>query len=181
MRVAAIDRESATRDLRPPRARSTASPRCRAARPVPDRAPATRRRTAPLLRTYSLSDLPSAESYRISVKREPHGAASEYLHSAAARRRRDRGGAPRGAFVLRAGDRPVVLLSAGVGATPVLAMLHALADEASARPVWWLHGARNHAEHSFAQEVLDLLALLPDAHGSSATAAETEGLDGSDG
>ena len=53
--------------------------------------------------------------------------------------------APRGSFVLRDGDRPVVLISAGVGATPVLAMLHALAGEHGARPVWWLHGARNRA------------------------------------
>ena len=57
--------------------------------------------------------------------------------------------APRGSFVLRAGTGPVVLISAGVGATPVLAMLHALAGERSARPVWWLHGARNRDEHAF--------------------------------
>ena len=60
--------------------------------------------------------------------------------------------------------RPVVLLSAGVGATPVLAMLHVLAAERSPRPVWWLHGARNGAEHPFAAEVGELLAELPDAH-----------------
>jgi ferredoxin len=57
-----------------------------------------------------------------------------------------------------------VLISAGVGATPVLAMLHALAREPSARPVWWLHGARNHDEHAFAAEVEQLLAALPDSH-----------------
>ena len=62
------------------------------------------------------------------------------------------------------GDRPVVLTSAGVGATPVLAMLHALARARSPRQVWWLHGARSRAEHSFAVEVDDLLASLPDAH-----------------
>jgi ferredoxin-NADP reductase len=55
-------------------------------------------------------------------------------------------------------------MSAGVGATPVLAMLHVLAAAHSARPVWWVHGARNGAEHSFAQEVEGLLARLPDAH-----------------
>ena len=64
-------------------------------------------------------------------------------------------------FVLRAGTRPVVLISAGVGATPVLAMLHALAGERSARPVWWLHGARNRDEHAFGAEVDALLAALP--------------------
>ena len=72
--------------------------------------------------------------------------------------------APRGEFVLRAGAVPVVLISAGVGATPVLAMLHALAGARSARPVWWLHGARNRDEHAFAAEVDALLAALPDGH-----------------
>jgi ferredoxin-NADP reductase len=72
--------------------------------------------------------------------------------------------APRGAFVLKPGDRAVVLASAGVGATPVLAMLHALSAERSRRQVWWLHGTRNRAEHSFADEVDELLALLPNAH-----------------
>ena len=69
--------------------------------------------------------------------------------------------APRGSFVLRDGTRPVVLISAGVGATPVLAMLHALARERSARPVWWLHGARDRDEHAFGAEVDALLAALP--------------------
>jgi ferredoxin-NADP reductase len=66
--------------------------------------------------------------------------------------------------VLRPGDRPVVLISAGVGATPVLAMLHGLASGRSARQVWWLHGARNRAEHAFEQEAVGLLAQLPDGH-----------------
>jgi ferredoxin-NADP reductase/ferredoxin len=161
MRVAAIDRDSAT---------------VISVRLVPvDGEPAVPARpgqfltvrlrpAAPLLRTYSLSGLPNAESYRISVKREPHGAASEYLHTALRVGDVIEAGAPRGAFVLRPGDRPVVLISAGVGATPVLAMLHVLAGERSARQVWWLHGARNRAEHAFAQEALGLLAQLPDAH-----------------
>jgi ferredoxin-NADP reductase len=72
--------------------------------------------------------------------------------------------APRGTFVLRAGTRPVVLISAGVGATPVLAMLHALAREHTTRQVWWLHGARNHEEHAFGAEVDELLAALLHGH-----------------
>jgi ferredoxin-NADP reductase/ferredoxin len=72
--------------------------------------------------------------------------------------------APRGGFVLREGARPVVLVSAGVGATPVLAMLHALAGERDARAVWWIHGARNREEHAFAAEVDDLLGALAGAH-----------------
>jgi ferredoxin-NADP reductase len=68
--------------------------------------------------------------------------------------------APRGSFTLKPGDNPVVLLSAGVGATPVLAMLHALAHEASSREVWWLFGARNREDHPFAEESRNLVQRL---------------------
>jgi ferredoxin-NADP reductase/MOSC domain-containing protein YiiM/ferredoxin len=119
---------------------------------------------APLLRTYSLSDLPDAKSYRISVKREPHGAASGYIHTKLRVGDVVEAGAPRGSFVLRAGDRPVVLISAGVGATPVLAMLHVLAAERTTRPVWTLYSARNGAQHPFAEEAGALLGQLSDAH-----------------
>ena len=119
---------------------------------------------APLLRTYSLSGLPDDKSYRISVKREPHGVASGYLHTRLRAGDMIEAGAPRGSFVLRPGDRPVVLISAGVGATPVLAMLHVLAAERPTRQVWWLHGARNGAEHPFKQETYALLEQLPGAH-----------------
>lgn len=117
----------------------------------------------PVLRSYSLSGMPDAARYRITIKEEPHGIASTYLST------RLRTGdvlevsAPRGAFTLRPGDGPVVLLSAGVGATSVLAMLHALAAQASPRPVWWVYGARNGPDHPFAREVRDLLANLPRA------------------
>jgi ferredoxin-NADP reductase/MOSC domain-containing protein YiiM len=117
----------------------------------------------PALRSYSLSGVPDAARYRITIKEEPHGIASAYLI------RQVRMGdvlevsAPRGAFTLRHGDGPVVLLSAGVGVTPVLAMLHALAAQASPRPVWWIYGARNRLDHPFAREVRDLLANLPRA------------------
>ncbi len=120
--------------------------------------------SAPLLRTYSLSGAPDAGAYRVSVKRELHGAASSYLHTALRVGDVVEAGAPRGSFLLRPGERPVVLIGAGVGATPLLAMLHVLAEQRSTRPVWWVHGARNGAEHSFATEVLGLLAELPDAH-----------------
>ena len=72
--------------------------------------------------------------------------------------------AARGAFTLRPGDAPVVLLSAGIGATPVLAMLHALAAEASPRDVWWIHGARDRREHAFAEETKTLLKALARGH-----------------
>ena len=116
----------------------------------------------PLIRSYSLSDLPGERGYRISVKRE--GEASRYLHEHVKVGDLLDVAAPRGSFVLRDGTRPVVLLSAGVGATPVLAMLHALAREHSTRPVWWVHGARNRDEHAFGAEVDALLGGLGDAH-----------------
>src|SRR6266700_1850653 len=106
----------------------------------------------PLLRNYSLSDTPGAVHYRVSVKQEVNGAASTYVHNQVHVGDVLEVSAPRGTFTFRQSLRPVVLLSAGVGATPVLAMLHALAAEASPREVWWLFGARNRDEHPFAQE-----------------------------
>jgi ferredoxin-NADP reductase/MOSC domain-containing protein YiiM len=114
----------------------------------------------PLLRSYSLSGPVSTERCRISVKTEPNGAAGAYV------REHVRVGdaldvsAPRGSFVLQSGDRPVVLLSAGIGATPVLAMLHALAAARSTRQVLWLHGARDRQHHPFAAEVRRLMLAL---------------------
>src|SRR5271167_954640 len=115
----------------------------------------------PLLRNYSLSDAPSAGHYRISVKQEVNGAASTYLHTQVRPGDILDVSAPRGSFTLRPGDGPVVLLSAGVGATPVLAMLHALAAGASSREVWWIYGARHGGEHPFAAETRALLKALP--------------------
>jgi ferredoxin-NADP reductase/MOSC domain-containing protein YiiM len=116
----------------------------------------------PLVRSYSLSGLPDEHGFRISVKRE--GAGSRYLHDHVAVGDVLDVAAPRGSFVLRDGARPVVLISAGVGATPVLAMLHALARDRSTRPVWWVHGARNREEHAFGPEVDALLGGLGDGH-----------------
>ncbi len=119
----------------------------------------------PILRSYSLSDLPASDHFRISVKREVNGIGSSFLCT------RVRVGdvmevsAPRGSFTLRPGENPVVLLSAGVGATPVMAMLHALAAERSQRQVWWIYAARNRASHPFAEESCSLLQQLP--HGRS--------------
>ncbi|WP_083772254.1 MOSC and FAD-binding oxidoreductase domain-containing protein [Methylocella silvestris] len=113
-----------------------------------------------LLRSYSLSGEPSAERYRVSVKREPHGAATAYIHDELRVGDVLEVSAPRGGFTLRPGDGPVVFLSAGIGATPLLAMLHALAAEASAREIWWLYGTRDHHDHPFAAETDALLQKL---------------------
>jgi len=97
------------------------------------------------------------------VKREPGGVVSSFVHSHLRVGTVLDLAAPRGSFIHEAGDDPVLLVSAGIGATPVLAMLHALADAESTREVWWLHGARNSAEHPFAAEVRSLLSHLPRA------------------
>jgi MOSC domain-containing protein YiiM/ferredoxin-NADP reductase/ferredoxin len=114
----------------------------------------------PLFRSYSLSAAPSTERYRISVKIEPHGAAGTYLRAHVRVGDALDVSSPRGSFVLEPGERPVVLLSAGIGATPVLAMLHELAAARSTRQVFWLHGARDSQHHPFAAEVRRLLPAL---------------------
>jgi ferredoxin-NADP reductase/MOSC domain-containing protein YiiM len=111
----------------------------------------------PLLRSYSLSGPPSTELYRISVKIEPNGVAGNYLREHVPVGDVLEVSAPRGSFVLQPGDRPIVLLSAGIGATPVLAMLHALAKARSTRQVFWLHAARDGKHHPFAAEVHRLM------------------------
>jgi ferredoxin-NADP reductase len=117
------------------------------------------------MRSYSLSGEPSAERYRVSIKRESHGAAGAYVDDGLQVGDVVQTSAARGSFTLRPGDTPVVLLSAGIGATPVLAMLHALAAEASTREIWWLYGTRSRREHPFAEEARGLLEAL--AHGHS--------------
>ena len=125
-------------------------------KPAPD-APA-------LLRSYSLSGEPNDKRWRISIKREPNGVVGALVESRIKIGDAIDASAPRGAFTLVQGDGPVVLLSAGIGLTPVLAMLEALAAEGSRREIWWIHGARNKAEHAFAAEVQALLKSLPGGH-----------------
>ncbi|HEX3279050.1 MAG TPA: MOSC domain-containing protein, partial [Thermoleophilaceae bacterium] len=135
----------------------------------------------PVLRNYSLCGLPGAGYYRIGVKREPDGVASGYLHTSLRVGDRLEIGAPRGTFILDAGGAPVLLISAGIGATPVMAMLHALAQEQSERTIWWLHGARSGPEACFAAEARELLASLPNARAhicfSRPAATDLEGRD----
>jgi len=114
----------------------------------------------PLFRSYSLSGPQSAERYRISVKIEPNGTAGSYLRDHVRVGDALDVSAPRGSFVLEPGERPVVLVSAGIGATPVLSMLHALAAGHSTRNVLWLHGARDREHHAFAAEVSRVMPAL---------------------
>ena len=117
----------------------------------------------PPVRTYSLSG-GSGDGYRISVKSEALGLVSRHLHDHLRRGDRLEVAAPRGDFVLDAGSEPVLLLSAGIGITPVLAMLQRLASEASTREVWWVHTTHDATTAGFADEVDDLLGRLPSAH-----------------
>jgi ferredoxin-NADP reductase/MOSC domain-containing protein YiiM/ferredoxin len=117
-------------------------------------------RVSPFFRSYSLSGPPSAERYRISVKLEPDGAAGACLRTFRVGDLLDIS-LPRGSFTLREEARPVVLLSAGIGVTPVLAMLYALAESESKQPVLWLHQSRDRQHHPFAAEVRRLLGRLP--------------------
>jgi ferredoxin-NADP reductase/MOSC domain-containing protein YiiM len=118
-----------------------------------------------LMRSYSLSGEPSDRRFRISIKREAHGVAGAWIDEKVEIGDVLDVSAPRGNFTLRPDDDgPVVFLSAGVGATPVMAMLHALAAKASQREVWWLHGARHGREHPFAQEAKTLLKGLAHSH-----------------
>ena len=111
------------------------------------------------VRSYSLS---TTDGYRISVKHEPYGSVSGYLTTDLQKGAVIDVAAPRGDFVLDRTDGPVLLISAGIGLTPVLAMLHQLAG--SEREVWWIHSARSPKEHALAEEARGLLASMPHAH-----------------
>ncbi|MCX5545210.1 MOSC and FAD-binding oxidoreductase domain-containing protein [Paraburkholderia sp. CNPSo 3076] len=119
----------------------------------------------PLFRSYSLSGSISTERYRISVKIEPNGKAGTWMREHVQVGDVLDVSSARGSFVLLPGDGPVVLLSAGIGATPVLAMLFALSAARSTRRVLWLHAAHDREHHPFAAEARRLMRSL--AHGSS--------------
>jgi ferredoxin-NADP reductase/MOSC domain-containing protein YiiM len=116
------------------------------------------------VRNYSLSGPAGGGTYRISVKHEPGGVASTYLNSKVRIGDLLDIAAPRGEFVLEDGSGPVLLVSAGIGVTPVLSMLHQLAGEISQRDVWWIHGARRPEDHALADEARSLIRSLPYGH-----------------
>jgi ferredoxin-NADP reductase/MOSC domain-containing protein YiiM/ferredoxin len=129
-----------------------------------------------MLRSYSISGFQRPGRFRVSVKRGT-GVGSRYWHDRMKIGDRIEVSAPRGSFTLAADDNPVVFLSAGIGATPVLSMLHSLAEgsEPSTRDVWWCYGARSAQEHPFAAEVRDCLARLPHSHSFIAYSKPEEG------
>jgi len=108
----------------------------------------------PVARTYSISNGPGAPFYRLSVKREPHGLVSRHLHDAVSLGDFISARQPAGDFTLtHEGTRPIVLLSAGVGITPMISMLHELIGGSGGRMVWFIHGARDGSHHPLADEV----------------------------
>ncbi|MFE6174614.1 MOSC domain-containing protein [Streptomyces sp. NPDC056464] len=119
---------------------------------------------APTVRSYSLSSAPTADTYRFSVQHEPHGKVSSYIHAVLRPGDLVDVASARGTFVLEKSTRPIVLISAGIGVTPVLAMLHQLASTRDPRPVWWIHTAHDRAHHAFADESHALLARIPHSH-----------------
>lgn len=117
----------------------------------------------PVLRTYSLSDSPNRDYYRLTIKREPApadrpdlypGVSSNYFHDQVGPSSKLLAKSPRGKFFLDPrGETPVVLLSAGVGLTPLISMLNAIVDAGSDRPTWFIHGSRNSREHAMGTHV----------------------------
>lgn len=145
----------------------------------------------PVLRTYSLSDSPNADYYRVSIKREPApddrpdlepGLSSSFFHDEVGIGTKLRVGAPRGKFHLDPdGERPVVLLSAGVGLTPMISMMNTIVQSSARRPVWFLNGARDGREHAMAAHIRRMAKDNENVHAhirySQPGAADIEGRD----
>lgn len=133
--------------------------------------------SAPVARTYSLSSAPSDARYRITVKREPRGLASRFLHDALAPGAIISSRRPAGDFIAPHGGGPLVLVSAGVGVTPMISILRALAAEGGGREVVFVHGARDGVHHPLADETRALAARLPGARAHVAYSQPRPGLD----
>jgi ferredoxin-NADP reductase/predicted pyridoxine 5'-phosphate oxidase superfamily flavin-nucleotide-binding protein len=122
-----------------------------------------------LERTYSLSGDPAAKGYRISVRRQPGGVVSNLVHDALQPGVMLNASDPGGEFVVSNGDTPIVLLGAGVGITPLLAMVygvagHAPAQRSGGREVWLVHGVRDTDDQLFVQELAALRSTMPNLH-----------------
>ncbi|MCG6861436.1 MAG: 2Fe-2S iron-sulfur cluster binding domain-containing protein [Chromatiaceae bacterium] len=128
-------------------------------------------RAEPLLRSYTLSDKPDPLHYRVTVKREPGtnrtppGLGSNYFHAQVGAGTRLWMSAPSGGFHLDPEElSPVALISAGVGVTPMISMLDAIAVGGTRRPVWFIHGARNGREHAMGALVRRLVREHDNVH-----------------
>ena len=118
----------------------------------------------PTKRSYSLSSAPNTpDHYRLSIKRENKGLVSRFFHDAVIEGSIIRASNPSGNFVIPNADAPLVLVSAGVGLTPMVSMLHAALSDDNMRPVWFIHGTKNGSEHALRGEVDQLVAKHPNA------------------
>ncbi|MEV7673844.1 globin domain-containing protein [Streptomyces sp. NPDC088752] len=116
------------------------------------------------IRQYSLSAAPGRPQWRITVKRvdgDPAGEVSSWLHAHAREGDAVEVSAPFGDLVLPGGDGPLLLASAGIGSTPMLAMLDHLVETGSTRPVAVVHADRAPASHAHAAELRRLVDALP--------------------
>lgn len=117
------------------------------------------------IRQYSLSDKPNGRSYRISVKKESApvaGLTSSYLHDVIQVGDSIGVHPPAGVFCLHDSPRPAVLISAGVGATPMMAMLESIISQSTARNVCYLHACENALQHSFADRISQITESRPE-------------------
>ncbi|MEE8252166.1 MAG: 2Fe-2S iron-sulfur cluster-binding protein, partial [Gemmatimonadales bacterium] len=145
----------------------------------------------PVFRTYSLSDRPGAGHYRITIKREPApperpdlypGVSSNHFQDHVGVGSKLLARAPRGKFYLDPnGETPVVLLSAGVGLTPLVSMLNAILAAGSNRPTWFVHGSRNGRVHAMGEHVRQVAEENSNVHAhirySNPSAADLIGRD----
>lgn len=116
------------------------------------------------IRQYSISDKANGNSYRISVKREQGarpGLVSNYLQDQIQAGDELQVLPPAGDFYLKTTSRPNVLISAGVGITPMMAILETLANGHPDNPIYFLHACETPQQHSFAGRVQNLETQLP--------------------
>lgn len=137
------------------------------------------------IRQYSISDKANGDSYRISVKRESSpqpGLVSNYLHDHVEVGDKIEVMPPAGNFYLTQFDKPTVLISGGVGITPMMAMLETLLASQHTQPVWFLHACVNRQQHSYADHLKDMSKQHENLHSyywySRDNTAEENGLTG---
>jgi ferredoxin-NADP reductase/predicted pyridoxine 5'-phosphate oxidase superfamily flavin-nucleotide-binding protein len=115
-------------------------------------------------RSYTLSGAPDAAGeYRLSIKRESQGLVSRFLHDAMPEGSLIEASIPAGDFIIPTGNQALVFVSAGVGITPMISMLHDVAAAGAIRPIWFIHGARNGQDHAMQDEVNALMLALSSA------------------
>jgi nitric oxide dioxygenase len=109
-----------------------------------------------VVRNYSLSDSPNGKYYRISVKREKNGLVSNYLHDMLCQGDRIRVNPPYGSLCLKETDKPAVLISGGVGITPMMSILQDAAERQLNRQLYFIHGTPDRNTHAFKDDVVKL-------------------------